>query len=69
MKSYIWRVLLSESQELIDDLVRRGTPPVAEEVVERVLSTHRLTAEVSPYRWAFFDEVQAYLDSSIEASF
>jgi|GEM_PF-3435405 len=67
MESYIWRALLSESRDLIDDLAERGIPSSAKEIVDRVLASVRIAGDNARYRILFFEEVEVYLEASLVA--
>jgi hypothetical protein len=64
MKMQIWRVLLAESQELVDELLDRGDEaPAPGDVVDCVLATHRFVRGIERYREPLGEEVAAYLES------
>jgi len=64
MKVHIWRVLLSESQELVDQSIERGESPSPTEIVDRVLAANRFVLGIEHYRDPLGEEVGVYLESS-----
>jgi hypothetical protein len=63
MKMHIWRVLLAESQELVDELFDRGGHLSPEDVADCVIASHRFIRGVERYRDRLREEVQAYVES------
>jgi hypothetical protein len=61
---YIWRVLLGEAQEWVDELLERGERPRAADVVACVLAAHPFVEGIDRYRLPLCDEVENYLSVS-----
>lgn len=63
MTIHIWRVLLAESQELVDELVERGSPLSPADVADCVLASHRFVRGIERYRETLREEVAAYVEA------
>jgi hypothetical protein len=66
MKIHIWRALLGQARDLVDEAFERGDVPPAREIVDRVLFEHRFVQGIERYRAELGEEVEVYLESSRE---
>jgi hypothetical protein len=65
--AHIWRILLSESRELIDELLERGIVPEPTHIVDSVLAAHPSLRELHTFRGPLLEEVANYLENEAAA--
>jgi hypothetical protein len=65
--AHLWRILLTEARELVDEQIERGRRPVAEHVVQCVLAAHPFLRDADNWRRQLHEEVENYLEAEVAA--